>query len=71
VIPPEAYAWIAAIGAAIAGVVAIFLRGTKAGRDAAKADAAASHQKAERQGNEAASAAQRDGAAERLRSGGF
>jgi uncharacterized membrane protein len=71
VIPARLYAWIAAAGALLAAVAAIFMRGAKAGRDAAKADAAEAHQQAERKGNEAAADAGRDGAAGRLRDGRF
>lgn len=70
-IPARLYTYLAAAAAFLAAIAAVFLRGQKAGRDAAKADAAEAHQQAERKGNEAAADAGRDGAASRLRDGSF
>jgi hypothetical protein len=70
-IPARVTVWLAAAGAMLAAIGAVFLRGQKAGRDAAAADAAKAHQKAEDRGNAAAADAQRDGAAGRMRDGRF
>ncbi len=52
-------------------IVGAFLRGSKAGKDSAAADAARRRSQAEEKGNEAARDAGRDGADKRLRSGDF
>jgi hypothetical protein len=61
--------------AAVVGVVTLivgaFMRGSKAGRDGAAAEAARRRSEAEKRGNAAAADAGRDGAAERLRRGDF
>jgi hypothetical protein len=67
----RAWGYVAAAGAALAVVAWAFLRGARAGRDAVAADAARRGAEAQARGAEAARAAEREGAAERLRDGRF
>ena len=67
----RAWGYVAAAGAALAAVAWAFLRGQKAGRDAVRADAAQRGAEAQARGAEAARAAEREGAAERLKRGEF
>jgi hypothetical protein len=61
--------------AALVGVLAVLFavhrNGAQQAENRAKAEAAEAEQEARRKGDEAAAAADRDGAAQRLRDGGF
>jgi hypothetical protein len=65
------YAIGAAIGGAVLAIFAAFGMGRRAGKDASAAQAAQHNQERTHAGNEAARAAERDGAAERMRRGDF
>jgi uncharacterized membrane protein YdjX (TVP38/TMEM64 family) len=65
------WGYVAAAGAVLAAVAGVWLSGRRAGRDAAAADAARQGEEARARGEAAERQAQRDGAAERLRRGGF
>jgi hypothetical protein len=67
----RAWGYVAAAGAALAVVAWAFWRGVTAGRDAVRADAARRGAEAQARGAEAARAAEREGAADRLRGGRF
>jgi hypothetical protein len=63
--------WMVALAAGMAVVVAAFLAGRRGATDRAAAHAAESERQARERGEDAARAAERDGAAERLRSDRF
>ena len=67
----RAWGYVAAAAAALAVVLWAFLKGARAGRDAVAADAARRCAEAQARGAEAARAAEREGAQERLRGGRF
>jgi hypothetical protein len=67
----RAWAAMAAFGAVLAAIGAVWMSGRRSGIDRARAQAAEAEQKARRAGDEAARAAERDGADKRLRDGRF
>jgi hypothetical protein len=63
--------WLAFAGAALAAIGAAYLAGRRDGRDARSVEAVHEEQQTRRVGDAAARDAERTGAAERLRRGGF
>ena len=65
------WGYVATVAAAVAVIGAAFMRGQRAGRDAAVAEAARRGEEARQRAEAAAREAQREGALERLRRGEF
>jgi len=65
------WGYVAIVAAAVAAIGAAFLKGQRAGRDALVAEAARRGEESRQRAEAAARKAQREGAVERLRRGGF